>query len=63
MKNHNVLQAHLTQQAQSKHLKVYVQIRLLERGKVWALTTTMWAKNNKPLNLCRKAEIEPMKLL
>lgn len=63
MKYHSELQAHSNQQVYSKHLKVYVQIGLSERGKIQALATTVWTKNNKPLNLCRKVEIEPMKFL
>ncbi len=34
MKNHNVLQAHSSQQAHSENLRVYAQIGLLERGTI-----------------------------
>lgn len=34
MKYHNVLKAHFSLQAHSKHLRVYVKIDLLEQGKV-----------------------------
>ena len=37
MKHHTPLQAASSLQAQSRHLRVYAQIGLLERGKSWAL--------------------------
>ena len=52
MEDHYALQAHTRQQAYSKHLKAYEQIESSERGKVQALSTMLWVKNNKPLNLC-----------
>ena len=47
-------------QAQSKRLKVYVQIGLSEQGKVSGTLFIRYkrTKNNKPLNRCRKAEVE-----
>lgn len=39
MKTHNVLQAHSSQQAQSRHLRRYEQIRLSEQGKVQGFPT------------------------
>ena len=43
---------------------MYVQIGLSEQGKVSGLKfQNKRSKNNKPLNRCRKAEVEPKKLL
>lgn len=53
MKNHDVLQAHPSQQAHSQHLKVYEKIRLSERGKAVGIPLGYkTAKNNKRLNYC-----------
>lgn len=51
MKHHTPLQAASSLQAQNRHLRVYEQIGLSERGKSWALL--IWSvavETYKPLN-------------
>lgn len=51
-KDRDVLKAHPSQQAQSKHLRAYAQIKLLEQGKVLGGYRRKLTKNNKQLNEC-----------
>ena len=50
MKLRIVLQAQSSWQAQSKHLRIYVQIELSERGKVSDTEMCLLTKNNKQFN-------------
>ena len=61
MKCHTVLEALSGSQAQSKNLRLYVQIGLSEQGKV--SNVSKLTKKNKQLNRYSKAVLEPEKAL